>query len=215
MQAVIIGATGATGQALVQQLLDNPDYSQVTVFVRRAMSLQHPKLTVEVIDFDQPQMWQDKVRGDVLFSCLGTTLKAAGSKAAQWKIDYQYQYDVAKIARQNGVQRCVLVSSGYADSRSRFFYTQMKGQLEQDITQLGFPQLLIFRPPSLIRPNTDRAGERWTIRVLNGLNKIGLLQSMKPMPTAVLASALIQAVKQKPFGTFIFESAEILALAES
>ncbi len=103
MQAVIIGATGATGQALVQQLLDNPDYSQVTVFVRRAMSLQHPKLTVEVVDFDQPQMWQDKVRGDVLFSCLGTTLKDAGSKAAQWKIDYQYQYDVANIARQNGV----------------------------------------------------------------------------------------------------------------
>ncbi len=86
MQAVIIGATGATGQALVQQLLDNPDYSQVTVFVRRAMSLQHPKLTVEVIDFDQLQTWQDKVRGDVLFSCLGTTLKATGSKAVQWKI---------------------------------------------------------------------------------------------------------------------------------
>ena len=214
MQAVIIGATGATGQALVQQLLDNPVYSQVTVFVRRVVSLQHPKLTVEVIDFDRPQTWQDKVRGDVLFSCLGTTLKAAGSKAAQWKIDYQYQYDVANIARQNGVPRCVLVSSGYADNRSRFFYTQMKGQLEQDIMQLGFPQLLIFRPPSLIRPNTDRAGERWAIRVLNGLNKIGLLQGMKPMPTAVLAGALIQAVKQKPLGTFIFESAEIWALAK-
>lgn len=214
MQAVIIGATGATGQELVQQLLDNPDYSQVTVFVRRAVPLQHPKLTVEVIDFDRPQTWQHKVRGDVLFSCLGTTLKAAGSKAAQWKIDYQYQYDVANIARQNGVPRCVLVSSGYANSRSRFFYTRMKGQLEQDITQLGFPQLLIFRPPSLIRPNTDRAGERWAIRVLNGLNKIGLLQSMKPMPTAVLASALIQAVKQKPLGTFILESAEIWELAK-
>ncbi|MDG2951195.1 NAD(P)H-binding protein [Exercitatus varius] len=214
MQAVIIGATGATGQELVQQLLDNPDYSQVTVFVRRAVPLQHPKLTVEVIDFDRPQTWQHKVRGDVLFSCLGTTLKAAGSKAAQWKIDYQYQYDVANIARQNGVPRCVLVSSGYANSRSRFFYTRMKGQLEQDITQLGFPQLLIFRPPSLIRPNTDRAGERWVIRVLNGLNKIGLLQSMKPMPTAVLASALIQAVKQKPLGTFILESAEIWELAK-
>lgn len=214
MQAVIIGATGATGQELVQQLLDNPDYSQVTVFVRRAVSLQHPKLTVEVIDFDQPQTWLHKVRGDVLFSCLGTTLKAAGSKAAQWKIDYQYQYDVANIARQNGVPRCVLVSSGYADSRSRFFYTRMKGQLERDITQLGFPQLLIFRPPSLIRPNTDRVGERWAIRVLNGLNKIGLLQDMKPMPTAVLASALIQAVKQKPLGTFIFESEEIWELAK-
>ncbi|MCQ9328823.1 hypothetical protein [Pelistega suis] len=83
------------------------------------------------------------------------------------------------------------------------------------MSALGFAQLLIFRPPSLIRPNTDRAGERWSIAILKGLNAIGLLMSMKPMPTSVLATALIHALKQKPFGQFILESDEIWSLAES
>lgn len=215
MKAIIIGATGATGKALVQQLLDNTDYSQIQVFVRQPLALQHPKLIVEVVDFNQPTLWQDKVQGDVLFSCLGTTLKAAGSKEAQWRVDYDYQYEMAKIAHQNGVRQCVLVSSAYANSQSRAFYTQMKGKLEDAMSALGFAQLLIFRPPSLIRPNTDRAGERWSIAILKGLNAIGLLMSMKPMPTSVLATALIHALKQKPFGQFILESDEIWSLAES
>lgn len=215
MKAIIIGATGATGKALVQQLLDNTDYSQIQVFVRQPLALQHPKLIVEVVDFNQPALWQDKVQGDVLFSCLGTTLKAAGSKEAQWRVDYDYQYEMAKIAHQNGVRQCVLVSSAYANSQSRAFYTQMKGKLEDAMSALGFAQLLIFRPPSLIRPNTDRAGERWSIAILKGLNAIGLLMSMKPMPTSVLATALIHALKQKPFGQFILESDEIWSLAES
>lgn len=215
MKAIIIGATGATGKALVQQLLDNTDYSQIQVFVRQPLALRHPKLIVEVVDFNQPTLWQDKVQGDVLFSCLGTTLKAAGSKEAQWRVDYDYQYEMAKIAHQNGVRQCVLVSSAYANSQSRAFYTQMKGKLEDAMSALGFAQLLIFRPPSLIRPNTDRAGERWSIAILKGLNAIGLLMSMKPMPISVLATALIHALKQKPFGQFILESDEIWSLAES
>ncbi len=215
MKAIIIGATGATGKALLQQLLDNTDYSKIQVFVRQPIALQHPKLHVEVVDFNQSTLWQDKVQGDVLFSCLGTTLKVAGSKEAQWRVDYDYQYEMAKIAHQNGVSRCVLVSSAYANSQSRAFYTQMKGKLEDAMSALGFAQLLIFRPPSLIRPNTDRAGERWSIAILKGLNAIGLLMSMKPMPTSVLATALIYALKQKPFGEFILESDEIWSLAES
>ncbi len=215
MKAIIIGVTGATGKALLQQLLDNTDYSQIQVFVRQPIALQHPKLHVEVVDFNQPTLWQDKVQGDVLFSCLGTTLKVAGSKEAQWRVDYDYQYEMAKIAHQNGVSRCVLVSSAYANSQSRAFYTQMKGKLEEAMSALGFAQLLIFRPPSLIRPHTDRAGERWSIAILKGLNAIGLLMSMKPMPTSVLATALIHAVQQKPFGQFILESDEIWSLAES
>ena len=90
MHALIIGATGATGHALLTQLLDNPMFSHVSIFVRRPVSIEHPKLTTHIIDFDQAHTWQDKVRGDVLFCCLGTTLKDAGSQAAQWRIDYDY-----------------------------------------------------------------------------------------------------------------------------
>ena len=195
MHALVIGATGATGQDLLDLLLKDDSVQQITVFVRRPLALQHEKLQVHVIDFDHPAQWQHLVKGDVLFSCLGTTLQAAGSKGAQWKIDYTYQYQFAQAARENHVPSFVLVSSGFASSTSWFFYTKMKGQLEEDIQALGFPHLHIFRPPSLIRKNSDRKGELFGIRFMHFLNKLRLLRGQRPLPTNVLAQALIQVAK--------------------
>ncbi len=173
MHALIIGATGATGRALLDTLLNDSAFERVSIFVRRPVAVEHPKLVVHVIDFEQPHTWQDQVRGDVLFSCLGTTLKDAGSKEAQWRIDYDYQYRFAQAAKANGVPQSLLVSSAYANPASKGFYTRMKGRLEQDVAALGFASLGIFRPPSLVRPNTDRTGEKIALRLLNGLNRIG------------------------------------------
>ena len=88
MHALIIGATGATGRALLDTLLADTAFTQVSIFVRRPLALDHPKLAIHVIDFEQPHTWQHHVRGDALFSCLGTTLKDAGSQQTQWRIDY-------------------------------------------------------------------------------------------------------------------------------
>ena len=74
-KAVIIGATGATGSALLAQLLAHPQYAQVDIFVRRAPAIQHEKLRVHIVDFMQPETWASEVQGDILFSCLGTTLE--------------------------------------------------------------------------------------------------------------------------------------------
>jgi uncharacterized protein YbjT (DUF2867 family) len=100
MHALLIGATGATGKDLLDLLLKDDDFHRVDIFVRRDVDSNHEKLNVHVIDFEKPDQWKHLVRGDVLFSCLGTTLKAAGSKEAQWKIDYDYQYEFAKAARR-------------------------------------------------------------------------------------------------------------------
>ncbi|RYF80745.1 MAG: semialdehyde dehydrogenase, partial [Chitinophagaceae bacterium] len=99
MHALIIGATGATGKDLLQLLLQKPSVQQVTIFVRKPVAINHPRLQVHIINFDEPASWQHFVKGDVLFSCLGTTLKAAGSKEAQWKIDFDYQYQFALAAK--------------------------------------------------------------------------------------------------------------------
>ncbi len=155
MNAIIIGATGATGKDLLQQILKDDTFTQVAVFVRRPIGIQHPKLTTHIIDFDQPEAWKHLVTGDVLFSCLGTTLKAAGSQQAQWKIDYDYQYQFAKAAKDNGIKHYVLVSSTGAYSQSRFFYMKMKGALEDAVKTLRFERLSIFNPPTLIRKNSD------------------------------------------------------------
>ena len=101
--ALVIGATGLTGRYITHNLLAAEAYEQVVVFSRRALPEQHPKLVNHVVDFDHIDHWAELVNGDDLFSALGTTLKAAGSKAAQYKVDYTYQADVmAAAARRPG-----------------------------------------------------------------------------------------------------------------
>lgn len=208
MNAIIIGATGATGKDLLQQILKDDTFTQVTIFVRKPISIQHPKLTTHIIDFDEPEAWKHLVTGDVLFSCLGTTLKAAGSQQAQWKIDYDYQYQFAKAAKDNAIKHYVLVSSTGADSQSRFFYMKMKGALEDAVKTLHFERLSIFNPPTLIRKNSDRAGENFGVKTLQLLNKFGLFASQKPLPTEQLAQAMLLVAKQ-PNNTLHFTRKEI------
>ena len=204
MKALIIGATGATGKDLVTQLLADDTYSQVHCFVRKPLTLTHPKLHAHVVDFENPEAWADLLRGDVAFSCLGTTLAVAGSKEAQWRVDYDYQYAFAEHCHQNGVPTFVLVSAAGAKAQSKLFYNRMKGQLEDAVKALGFPRLLIFQPSILIRSNSDRGGENFTVKVFNFLNKLGILKRYRPMPTAVLAQRMRKEVVTAAKGLHTF-----------
>ncbi|MBT2689440.1 NAD(P)H-binding protein [Bacillus sp. ISL-47] len=209
MHALIIGATGATGKDLLDLLLEDDSFHQVDIFVRRDLPIQHEKLKVHVIDFNQSEHWKHLVKGDVLFSCLGTTLKAAGSKEAQWKIDYDYQYQFAKTARDNNVNTYVLISSGGSSPNSLFFYTRMKGKLEEAVKALGFQKLSIFNPPVLIRKNSDRPIEVAGMKAIQFFNKFGLLRSQEPLQTEILAQAMIHSVKTKGSGIFTLEGKAI------
>lgn len=210
MKALVLGATGAVGKDLVQQLLADDSFESVDIFVRREVKMDSPKLTVHVVDFDHPEAWADELKGDVLFSCLGTTIKAAGSQEAQWKVDYTYQYEVAKAARANGVKTYVLVSAIGADVKSKFFYSRMKGALDDAVQQLGFEGCFILQPPSLIRKGSDRFGENVGAAVMKGLNAIGLLRSWTPMPTESVAAAMIRLAQSGRHGIEIIKSQDIL-----
>jgi hypothetical protein len=214
MHALLIGATGATGTDLLNLLLNDDNFHRVDIFVRRELALQHEKLKIHVIDFEKPDQWKHLVKGDVLFSCLGTTLKAAGSKEAQWKIDYDYQYEFAKAARENGVDNYVLVSSSGASPDSLLFYPKMKGRLEDAVKSLGFAKLSIFNPPILERKNTDRTGEVIGLKVIRSLNQLGLFQSQRPMPTETLAKALVNSARVKENGIHIYKTEAIWKCAE-
>ncbi|MBT2582249.1 NAD(P)H-binding protein [Planococcus sp. ISL-109] len=200
MHALVIGATGATGKDLVELLLQDVSFEQVDIFVRRSLDIRHDKLKIHVIDFDKPEEWVHLVKGYVLFSCLGTTIKAAGSKGNQWKVDYGYQYEFAKAARENGVERYVLVSADFASPKARSFYSRMKGKLEEAVIELVFPYITIFNPPILERKNSDRVMENLGLKAIQLINKAGILRSQQPLPTEILAQAMINSAQKDDKG---------------
>lgn len=209
MKALIIGATGATGKDLLSQLLADDTYSELHCFVRKPLTLTHPKLHAHVVDFETPEVWADLLRGDVAFSCLGTTLAVAGSKEAQWRVDYDYQYNFAEHCRNNGVPTFVLVSAAGAKAQSKLFYNRMKGQLEDAVKALGFARLLIFQPSVLVRKGSDRKGEQFGLKMIVFLNKLGLFKRYRPMPTSVLAEKMRKEVAIAPKGVHTFTLDEI------
>ena len=194
MRAIVIGATGATGKSLLPLLTEHSEIERIDCFGRRNPDFSHQKLYAHQIDFARIETWRNDVQGDVLFACLGTTLKAAGSKEAQWAVDYEANFEFAKAARENGVHTLVLVSASGANAASRLFYQRMKGELEQAIIALNFPRLIIFRPPLLIRPNSDRLGEKIAERILHGFNRIGLMKNQRPLAVEKMAQAMLKAV---------------------
>jgi uncharacterized protein YbjT (DUF2867 family) len=214
MKALVIGASGATGKDLVQQLLNDKDFEEVNIFVRKPINLQNDKLKVHVVNFEKPEEWRAAVKGDVAFSCLGTTLKDAGSKEAQRKVDYDYQFQFAKAAKDNDVEDYILVSAYGANPQSKIFYSKMKGELEDAVRKLHFNKITIFKPGMLERKDSERSGEVLGSRIIKFANKLGLLESQKPLPTDVLAKAMINSSKIKSNGYSSIKLGNIFGFAE-
>lgn len=214
MKALVIGATGATGKDLVNQLLNDKEFDKVDIFVRKPVDIQNDKLKVHVVNFEKPEEWKDRVKGDVAFSCLGTTLKDAGSKEAQKKVDFDYQYEFAKAAKDNEVEDYILVSAYGANPQSKIFYSKMKGELEEAVKQLHFNKITIFKPGILERKDSERTGEVLGSRIIKFANKLGLLESQKPLPTDILAKAMINSSKIKSNGYSSIKLGNIFCFAE-
>ena len=121
----------------------------------------------QVIDFDQPDSWKVLITGDVLYSTLGTTIARAKTKDAQYKVDFTYQYNVAEIAAANGVPSYVLVSSAGATSKSKVFYSNMKGKLEDAVKLLPFKVISIIRPGQLAGERVRKTNDRKNSSICN------------------------------------------------
>lgn len=211
--AIIIGATGLVGKALLGQLAKDDSYSKIIVFSRRDPKVVSNKIDLHLIDFSKPESWKDLVKGDVLFSALGTTLKQSGGKEAQYKVDYTFQFQFAQAAAKNNVGRYILVSSVGSDEKSTIFYTKMKGELDRDVQKLGFDRLHILRPGPLIGPREKpRAGEGFLKAFMGIVNGIGLFKKYKPISGEEVALAMRKLEANGNKSQIILEPKDIFAL---
>jgi len=214
LTANVIGGTGLVGKHLVQQLLENENFEKVKIFVRKDSGIQHPKLKQKIVDFSNPESWESALHGEILFSALGTTLKQAGSKEKQYEVDYTFNLNFAKQAKQNGIKNYVLVSSIGANANSRIFYTRMKGELDEAVTKLGFKNLAVLRPASLTgNRKKKRLIEDITIPLARFVTKF-ILKKYRPIHGKTMAEAMINAVLKPDYNKSIWEADEVFHLAE-
>jgi uncharacterized protein YbjT (DUF2867 family) len=191
--ACVLGATGLVGKKLVQRLLADRRYREVHVFQRRSTGTEGAgRQAIEhVVNFDDPGTWHPELRGDVLFSALGTTRAVAGSQEAQHRVDHDYQVEAARSAAENGIEALVLVSAMGANPRARAFYSRLKGEVEEAVTALPFRTVHILRPGVLDGERAEsRPMERLGILLARGLARLGAPAALRPIPDEAVAEAM-------------------------
>ncbi|SDI64193.1 Uncharacterized conserved protein YbjT, contains NAD(P)-binding and DUF2867 domains [Ferrimonas sediminum] len=196
--AIVIGATGVVGRALVEQLAATPAVDRIVTLTRRPVPHDSHKVVNQVVEFDHLDRYRQWFQGQWLFSCLGTTLKQAGSLDGQRRVDLDYQYQAAQLAAANGVDHYLLVSSSGADADSGNAYLKMKGQLEQRIRALPFNRISVFQPSLLLGERHDfRPAERLGALLMPLLCLLPGLRRYRPIPGTQVAAKMV-AVSQQP-----------------
>ncbi len=207
--ALILGASGLTGKHLLELLLNDPLYRQITVYVRKPVQISHPKLVQQIIDFEKIDTGIDAT--DV-FCCLGTTIKKAGSQDAFKQVDLIYPQKIAALQLAAGSQKFLVISAVGADEKSSIFYSRTKGQLEKALSLLRYPCLCIFRPSFIMGDRSEnRVGEKIGIFIAKLMSPllIGPLKQYKPVSALALARSMQDAAHHNVNGTYVFSSDEI------
>ena len=158
--ALIAGSTGLIGSYLLEGLNRSDSYTSIHSISRKKPDVSSNKLHSHTVNFNELSSLQLTEEITDAFCCLGTTMNKAGSKEAFYEVDFTFVQSFASFALQQGAQRCFLVSALGADSHSKIFYNQVKGEIEEELSAMGFKALHIFRPSLLIGDRNEfRIGE--------------------------------------------------------
>lgn len=215
--ALLFGATGLVGNLLLEELIESGRYSLVRIFVRQSTGIDLPGVEETVTDFSDSILLEDRIRGDDVFICLGTTIKKAGSVANMEKIDRDLPVKLAKTARRNGAVRIAVVSSIGAAVSSRNYYLRIKGEMEQGIKEAGYERTVIARPSMLLGDRKEwRTGEVVGKVLMKTVNPLlsGSMRKFRAIHGLDVARAMIILINGDP-GTVIAESHELQKAAKS
>jgi uncharacterized protein YbjT (DUF2867 family) len=210
--ALVVGATGLIGGQLLDLLLQSDRYDKVIAITRKSIPKSHNKLVVSVVDFDNLKTNAGLLKADDVFCCLGTTMKVAGSKEAFKKVDYEYPLKVAELCKEQGTQQFLLVSALDANPKSKIFYNQVKGEVEEAISHLQFETFHIFRPSLLLGSREElRIGEKIGQILFStlGFLFIGSLKKYKGIESIKVARAMLAKSKENEHGQFFHESDQL------
>ncbi|MEO6632450.1 MAG: NAD(P)H-binding protein [Mucilaginibacter sp.] len=217
-KAILFGASGFIGSCLLPDLLDNKDYEQICVVVRKTLGLSHPKLKELIGDYHTLHLLKEQIGADEIFITLGTTNAKTPDKAQYYQIDHDYPVSAAKIAKEAGAKSVFVVTAVGANAKSGIFYTRTKGETERDIISLNFEHTCIFRPSMIMgERKEDRRFEKILIKVWGFINPLLIGKSLKKYHGITgqdIATAMMNAAKNQNEKVKIFHWQEMKNLLE-
>ncbi|MDM8524382.1 NAD-dependent epimerase/dehydratase family protein [Desulfococcaceae bacterium HSG8] len=205
---LLLGATGLVGSECLKLLLSGDIYDRILILARRPLpdTWDDPRIEQHVIDFDRPDSYQKFVRTDHVICALGTTIGKAGTKENFYRVDFTYSYRIAAMARENGAEHFLLVSSVGANPASPVFYSRVKGELETAIQNLEYRNVTIFRPSLLMGERAEfRMGEEIG-KIFSKLIPFALPGKYRPVHAAAVAAAIMRAAGEEQPGVRIITS---------
>ena len=207
--AVIIGATGAVGKEILQEILADDFYNKVYILGRQSIGklADEERLTKIIVDFENLNFDTSILEDADIFASLGTTIKIAGSKENQRKIDVDYTVNFAKLC-EGKVRSFNVVSAIGANSKSKNFYNSLKGELEDKLKVMNLGVLRIFQPSLLISKRADkRFLEQMFMRVAPIFQLVlkGKAKKYSPIEVSVLGREIVRfAIENKEQGTYTY-----------
>jgi uncharacterized protein YbjT (DUF2867 family) len=216
--AVVAGATGLVGKELVKLLIEDTTYLKVITLGRRTLDIQHPKLEQRIVDFTKLDEHAACFHDADVFCALGTTMKQAGSKEAFYQVDYEYPMALGRMALKHGANQFLIVTATGANPKSLFYYSRVKGEIEQSLRELGIPSLHIFRPSFLLGDRTEvRSRGQFAQSIINGLSVI-LPQSIHKriaIHVQTVAQSMMNTAKNRTQGQHSYDSSQMDAIAKA
>ncbi len=211
--AIVAGATGLIGRALVRHLVGVGAYDRVIALVRRAGDVAGDDVvTPVVVSFERLEHTPLPFRGADVYCCLGTTMARVKTRAAFRRIDVTYVVRLAALAQAGGAAAFGLVSALGADLDSPFFYNRCKGEAEKGVASVGLPSVAIARPSLLLGDRAEaRRGERIAAAILRPLDGLlasplaGPLRRLRPIDADTVAAALAAVVPQRRPGVRLYD----------
>ena len=210
--ALLVGATGLVGGLVLEQLLADTYFEKVIVLTRKSLGKSNAKLKEVLVDFNKLDDYATEIKADAVFCCLGTTIKVAGSKEAFKKVDFEYPFKIAQLAKQNGTSTYLLITALGASTNSMIFYNQVKGELEDEVSKLNFDSFHILQPSLIIGERTEsRTGEGIAQKLAPVFDAlmIGGLKKYKSITAVQIAKAMVHYSKLNDKGIFKHESDEL------
>ncbi len=215
-KAIIVGSSGLIGSQLVELISNISSFNGVLLLVRHTIEINHPKIKQLVVDFDDLAKHAAEIKGDIIFSCIGTTKNKTPDVATYRKVDLIYPLEIAKIGLLNDVTQFHIVTSLNANPKSSNSYLKLKGELEEELKKLNYPSLHIYQPSYLYG---NRKEKRIDDKIMKPLSRLidpllfGSLKKYRSTKAENVAKALINQSLKDLKGIFTYSSTQIQELA--